>query len=259
MESYKDYELTEDEIAEGLLWAVRTKQQRRDKEALLEKERANRERSQMNWSYELIKSFMLKRAVDLFKGEFFLDEKNTKFFDILCSYFIGDETEFQRLCATIGVEMPSIKKGLLIPGNCGVGKSWMLSLFRKNARQVYYIRSAKDIANAFLQSEDKTIPAEYIDLYKNPINDAATFYQPIAGLCIDDMGAENKKNSYGNVVNVIGDLIEARYFKGNTGVFLHASTNLSAAQLKEFYGERVVSRMREIFNFIELPGQDRRK
>ena len=90
-----------------------------------------------------------------------------------------------------------------------------------------------------------------------------------AGLCLDDIGTEDVKVNYGNRKSVIGDIIEQRYsiiekledpdnIKNNCGDLLHATTNLSSPQLVEYYGGRVTSRMREIFNFIELPGNDRR-
>ena len=67
------------------------------------------------------------------------------------------------------------------------------------------------------------------------------------------------KNRYGNKKNVIGYLLEKRYANGHVGIMLHATTNLTADQRNAYYGGRVVSRMRKIFNFIELRGKDRRK
>lgn len=41
----------------------------------------------------------------------------------------------------------------------------------------------------------------------------------------------------------------------------HATTNLSAPELKDYYGNRVRSRMREMFNLIEFDGgaKDKRR
>ncbi len=41
--------------------------------------------------------------------------------------------------------------------------------------------------------------------------------------------------------------------------YTHVTTNLSGDQIEENYGTRVRSRMREMFNMIILPGEDRRK
>lgn len=258
MESYQNINLTEDEITEALIWAKRKKEEEMRLSALLEKEKANRNFQKKLWDFDVIKTFMVHRAKELFADKFILDENNERFFDLLCYYFTESE-EFVKMAAQQEVENPSLSKGLLIPGNFGTGKTWLMKIFQKNARQTYWIRSAKEIAQAYLNAEDKKVPDEYIDLFKNPINDSSVFYQPISGLCIDDLGSENKKNNFGNVINVVGDLIERRYEKRNTGIFLHATTNLSADELSNFYGERVMSRMTEIFNFIELPGTDRRK
>lgn len=258
MESYADIILTEDEILEGMIWAKRKKIEELRLLALLEKEKANRQLQKQLWDFDVIKTFMVKRAKELFGDQFILDENNESFFNTLCLYFTEDDG-FLKNALELGEDNPSFKKGLLIPGNFGTGKTWLMRVFQKNAKQTYWIRSAKEIAQAYLNSEDKKIPDEYVDLFKNPINDASVFYQPVSGLCIDDLGSESKKNNYGNIINVVGDLIEFRYEKRNTGLFLHATTNLSANELSIFYGERVTSRMKEIFNFIELPGNDRRK
>jgi DNA replication protein DnaC len=267
LESYNHITLTDDEMIEAIIGAKIKKEEELRLLALRERERANREMQSKLWDNTVIKSFMLKRAEEIFDGKFILDEQNEKFFEILCYYFTGDN-EFIKIAAENEIENPSLSKGLLIAGNFGTGKTWMMKLFSKNARQTYWMRSAKEIAQGYLNSgkkradgsfEDKKIPIEYIELFKNAVNDAAVFYQPLSGLCIDDLGSESKKNNFGNVMNVVGDLIEERYYNKNYGLYLHATTNLSSIELKDFYGERVVSRMREIFNFIELPGTDRRK
>lgn len=258
MESYSHIVLSEDDIVDAMIWAKRKKENLQQEQALRERESAVRKIGFEAWSFDMIKTFMMKRAGDLFKETFTLDDNNEGFFNLLCYYFINSNT-FLSEARKFGEENPSLSKGIFIPGNFGTGKTWLMKLFQKNQKQVYFIRSSKDVAQAYLISDDKTIPDEFITPFKNAINDASVFYQPISGLCIDDMGAESKKNNYGNVVNVIGDLIEQRYFRGYTGTLLHGTTNLSADELKAFYGERVTSRMREIFNFIELPGNDRRK
>lgn len=267
LESYNHITLTDDEMIEAIIGAKIKKEEELRLLVLRDRERANREMQSKLWDNTVIKSFMLKRAEEIFDGKFIIDEPNEKFFELLCCYFTGDN-EFVKIATQNEIENPSLSKGLLIAGNFGTGKTWMMKLFAKNARQTYWIRSAKEIAQGYLNSgkkrsdgsfEDKKIPIEFIELFQNAVNDAAVFYQPLSGLCIDDLGSESKKNNFGNIMNVVGDLIEERYYNKNYGLFLHATTNLSSEELKEFYGERVTSRMREIFNFIELPGNDRRK
>jgi hypothetical protein len=133
-----------------------------------------------------------------------------------------------------------------------------MKLFSKNQRQSFKVVSAKNIADQF-ETDGEDSMNEFVYLYKNALNDYESFLQKNSGLCIDDLGTEDLKIHFGNRKNVIGDVIEKRYFCKHVGVLFHATTNLTAEQLKDFYGGRVVSRMREIFNFIELPGEDRRK
>jgi len=262
--TYSHIELTDEEMIDCLLWGKIKKEEIIKQQKLREKELANRKFASQRLDFNAIKTFMIARAKDIFKYEFCVDENNEMFFNLLSYYFIGDEDGFLKQCDLIKrkderleVKNPSIKKGIMLVGNCGTGKTDMMKLFAKNTRQVYFMRSAKQISKEYLAQ--KNIPEEYTVPWKLLINDPATLYQPIAGLCIDDFGAEEVKNSFGNKSNVIGDLIEERYNAGYTGVLLHATSNLTAEQLRDYYGERVISRMRQIFNFIKFPGDDRRK
>lgn len=219
--------------------------------------------TKQSWSFEDTKAFMTYRATQLFKGEFILDDDNKAVFDLLCLYFSEDK-EFLSTAKAMGVKGEvSLNKGIMLCGSYGVGKSWLFKLFAQNRRQTFYIRNAKDIANDYQRNGVESFE-KYLELFKNAVNDPATMFQPYSGLCIDDFGAEDFKNNYGNKVNVIGDLIEQRYYNGlmvheKYGPVFHASTNLVADDLKKYYGERVTSRLRESVNFIQLPGKDRRK
>lgn len=276
MENYRDIELTEEELVEILLAAKRKK--KADIAAAEEKKRREEaaRMKAMKWDMTLFRSYLYNRSKTLFGtkeeegGEivsrFVVDDDNEKIFTILCYYFLDDEASFARTATSIGVSNPSLKKGILLPGNFGCGKTWMMKLLSRNKKLSYEMVSAKDICRAFMQATDKQIPEVFLKPWDTDDEDAKrwfskdeVFHQRYIGLCIDDLGSEPEKNNFGNKMNVIGDIIESRYSSGFTGPLLHGTTNLSAEELKEFYGERVISRMREIFNFIELPGTDRRK
>jgi len=257
MESYSHIELTEDEMCEAIIWRKRKKEDDLKRLAQKEKEDQNRKRLTAATTYDIVRSLMLHRMETRFDKPFVLDDKNSILFELLCKYF-GNDLGFHSIALSMGVENPSLDKGIFLAGNFGVGKTWFMRLFQQNQRQVYTVRSCKIIADEFeTQGEDRMI--EYWNITKNAINDSSAFFQQHTGLCLDDLGTEDIKTHYGNRKNVIGDLIEKRYEKKATGTYLHATTNLTSEQLKEFYGARVISRMREIFNFIELKGSDRRK
>lgn len=178
-------------------------------------------------------------------------------FELLCRYFSSDP-QFVDLATAAGVKRPHLGKGILLGGPVGNGKTTLMRLFAINQRQVFMLKSAADVSNRWLTDGEEAITDCY-ELKRLAVNDADNFYHPFAGLCLDDCGTEDVKNHFGNRVNVIGQIIEARYYNNATGPFFHFTTNLNAEQMKEFYGQRVMSRLRETMNVIDLKGEDRRK
>ena len=69
-------------------------------------------------------------------------------------------------------------------------------------------------------------------------------------LLIDDLGSEPVEvNFYGNRINAIETILEMRYYRDK---LTHFTTNLTEQAIRDRYGERVYSRLREKTNFIEL-------
>jgi hypothetical protein len=210
------------------------------------------------WNFNQTDSFMRYRMDQVFHSEFQLDDDNKHLYELLCLYFSSDPMFILKANEIFDVEKPSLAKGLMICGNTGTGKTSFMRLFSKNQRQVFHVKTAMDLANGVGQHGESAFD-EIIKLQSLPVNDKNSFFQPVAGLCVDDMGSEAEKNYYGNKKNVIGDMIEARYNNGNVGIYLHATTNMDGKGIESFYGARVKSRVHEIFNFLELTGKDRRK
>jgi len=74
--------------------------------------------------------------------------------------------------------------------------------------------------------------------------------------CYDDLGEEPLSVShYGTRANVMQHILEERY---NRQCLTLATTNHNVQELGEMYGERVESRLQEMFNLITLGGGDRR-
>jgi predicted ATPase len=259
LKTYDHIELTEEEMNAAILWAKQKKDAAIQQELLEQRARENRRLfTGVQWSYEQTKSFMKYRADTMFKEKpFVVDGENSMVYELLLYYFSNDP-KFLGLAQNLGIPNPSLDKGIMLAGNFGVGKTWFMKLFARNQRQCFTLKNAKDIADQFGNNGEDGL-MEYVVKPKNPVNDQGVFYHTHLGLCIDDLGTEDLKNHFGNKRNVIGDLIEKRYSRGNTGVFLHTTTNLDAMELESFYGGRVTSRMREVFNIIEMNGKDRRK
>lgn len=258
MDSYSHITLTEDEIREAYIWAKRKKEallKQQERERIAEINRAKL--TSRNWSFEQTKNYMLQRANTLYDGAFILDENNQEVFDLLCYYFSND-IRFVSMAKLLKINNPSLEKGILLAGNFGVGKTWLMSLFRKNNRQVYHVEHAKEVAKSFHIGGEEAIQKHYHKI-KNAFKDPTVLFQEHSGLCMEDIGAEDIKNNYGNKTNVIGDIVEQRYVNKCMGPFFHGTTNLTSIQLDQFYGGRVTSRLRENVNLIELGGSDRRK
>ncbi len=69
--------------------------------------------------------------------------------------------------------------------------------------------------------------------------------------CFDDVGTERPMQYYGNDCNVMGEILLGRYDHFvKKGMLTHITTNLSASKLEELYGNRLRSRMREMFNLV---------
>ena len=141
-----------------------------------------------------------------------------------------------------------LNKGILLTGPIGCGKTSLMNLVRyivPKAKQ-YQIHSARKVS-----FEYQKFGLGIIENY----NKTTTF-------CFDDLGIEQKLMHYGNDCNVMGEILLSRYelFVSHKAI-THATTNLNANELETWYGNRVRSRMRQLFNLIAFDknAQDKRK
>jgi len=175
-------------------------------------------------------------------SDFKIDDTNREFIKQLCYYFAQDP-EFLNYPAN---NEKDLNKGLLIIGDCGLGKSYVLNtiyrMFQKIKGYSFGFVSAITIVEGFNSLGD-----EGLIKYKEQV------------WCIDDIGTEDVGSHYGKN-DVLKMLLEVRYNKFvYEDVKTHGSTNLLPQQLKDRYGERVYSRIQQMFNIIILEGKDRRK
>lgn len=247
---HSDIELTEDEIAEALISA---KADKALKIKFEQNEKIRREASKELMGHftsaDLVK-FCTNFFIQRFNQEFLIDEQNREIVKILSQYFSGDP-EFEKAGY-------SLSKGILLMGNVGSGKTTLMRFFQKNKKSCFAIKSCKDISGEY-----SVYKSEIDDVYSTPIekplHDPAVFFQRYIGYCFDDLGTEEVKNDFGNKKNVMADIISAIYDKKDYSKF-HITTNLgSKDEITERYGSRVNSRLREMFNVLQLNGQDRRK
>jgi len=162
------------------------------------------------------------------------------------------------------------QKGLLLMGGVGSGKTLLmrgynrfLCRFRNDSISFYPGFSevaTYNLVSGFAQYGyeifDKEIPGIFNNRPKG-FQVSAMVQLLRCNLFIDDIGSEDTTAFYGNSTNVVYILLMRRYddLKYKT----HGTTNLDAKALKTYYGDRVFSRMKEMFNVIYLQGGDRRK
>lgn len=197
-----------------------------------------------NWTEELGKN--------IFGNHFQLFPEDFKLIYSLIVYAIEDKTEAAK-------RNLDLKKGILLTGPSGCGKSSLMALvkyfFQQGKR--YQIKSTRDISFEFEKEGFKVINR----YSKNPLN--LSYTNPVPNIyCFDDLGVEQPQKHFGNECNVMAEILLSRYdLFVSKGIPTHLTTNLSASEIEKKYGNRVRSRMREMFNLVafDKESMDKRK
>jgi DNA replication protein DnaC len=173
------------------------------------------------------------------KEEFTIDEENINVVELLCLYFSGDP-EFEKLGY-------SLKKGIMLSGPKGVGKSTLMKLFRANQVQSYALTSCRTVAGDY-QKDGYDAIAKYSRILTESRN---IFNHKNYGYCFDDLGTEGDRKHFGDQMNVMREILLNRYDKCPlNSTFL--TTNLTPEEITNIYGDRVFDRCIEMFNSIEF-------
>lgn len=192
----------------------------------------------------------IQEHIDTREEYFVIDDDNREIFEMLLMYFSNDSA-FE-----LSGEY-SLKKGILINGPTGCGKTKLMKIFSQNTFRPFITTSARAIADAY--QEDGV---DALNKFSNllPVYPQRNFGFDAIGHCFDDLGTEDDKKNFGNQVNVLQDIIYKVYDLELTGWF-HMTTNLGGVEIDTIYGTRIRSRMREMFNQLMFNPQakDRRK
>ena len=142
----------------------------------------------------------------------------------------------------------NLKKGLLLSGPIGCGKTSLMTLanyFFPASRQ-YQVKPTREAAFEFEREGYKVIFQYGSKPVITPQN------APASGIyCFDDLGIEQPQRYFGNQCNVMAEILLSRYdLFVSRGILTHVTTNLTALELEEKYGNRIRSRMREMFNLV---------
>ncbi|HEU4552218.1 MAG TPA: hypothetical protein VFS25_05270 [Chitinophaga sp.] len=159
---------------------------------------------------------------------------------LLC-WFLGDEQS----AAAYGV---SLQKGLLLSGPVGCGKSAVINILRAlcKPRWAFSIVPCHMVALSFANDGHLALEKYTTRCWRN--NRPHT-------ICFDDLGFESNAAHFGNNnINVMLQVLAMRYdLFIHQGMLTHVTTNLNSEELEARYGNRIRSRMREMFNLIAYP------
>lgn len=251
MESCKSEGIKDEDLAEILGTYLRKVQGEKATAAYWDKVREDRTMQPM--TAEQMLSFFLHNYKKQTGTNFQLDKYTTPVIEALCLYFTNDP-KFEELDPEF-----SLKKGIMLHGNVGTGKTSIMNAFWKNQRQSFKVISCMDVAGEYSKDGYDAIK-KYSSAGMRIQYKYEYFNQEYFTFCLDDLGVETEKKFFGNESNVIGELIHLLYERRTLVGNIHFTTNLNAKQIKEVYGARVASRLREMINLIafNLESPDRR-
>lgn len=157
----------------------------------------------------------------------------------LLSWIVYD----QKACKKYNI---SPNKGILLIGPVGCGKTSLMTLISSllSRKRAFMVKPSRDIALEFSK--------QGYDVLHN-YSRAAASPSPI---CLDDLGIEPPVRYFGAKINVMAEVLLSRYdLYRAKGIVTHGTTNLNADELEARYGNRVRSRLREMFNIISYDGK----
>jgi DNA replication protein DnaC len=179
---------------------------------------------------------LMKITADQEYGKTLIVNENNRHLIAAICFFVSEDPRFE---SELGY---SFDKGLLIRGTVGLGKTFLVQCVAKNGLNPIHSESMIDIANEVRQE------GEYlINLGENKM------------IYFDDVGAEEATvNHFGTRINFFRQWIEQVYLRNKKFGKVIISTNCGFAELEEKYGFRVRSRMKDMFNVIDVKGPDMR-
>lgn len=192
---------------------------------------------QSHYDYQQVVHWIENKGQELYGGHFKIVEEDYPVVYRLIAYFLKDE----QTCFRYNIDL---RKGILLSGPVGCGKTSLLSIMKylTPIPHKFSVKPCRDLSFEFIKDG-----YQVIDRYAN-----GRLYGSEAKIyCFDDLGVENNLKYYGNECNVMAEVLLSRY-----DIFIakrittHITTNLSASEIEQHYGIRVRSRLREMVNLI---------
>lgn len=169
-------------------------------------------------------------------GKTLIENENTLPLIKAVCFFLSADSRFE---TELGY---SLQKGLLIRGISGLGKTHTIRCVAKNDLNPIHIVSLLEITDDIRSKGEYEMPkGRYTKIY------------------LDDVGTEEPTvKFYGSNISWLKDFLETYYLRSNQYNRLILSTNNNHAELEKIYGFRVRSRIKDMFNVIDVDGKDLR-
>lgn len=195
----------------------------------------------MVYDFSKILVYLEAKGKMLFGNHFKIYQEDENILFLLSNYFIRD-------VQNCGKNKIDPDKGILLSGPVGCGKTSLMRLLKSMVP---------------LQRQYEVIPARNIVFGFNHIGyKIIEDYGDNGFFCFDDLGAEPNGRFFGKDCNVMGELLLSRHeLLLQSKIRTHATTNLIADEMEDRYGNRVRSRMRQMFNLVyfDKDTRDKRK
>ena len=189
------------------------------------------------YNYQEIILWLEHKGLELYGNSFKILESDYRIIYKLLAYFLKDEPT----CFQYSI---NLNKGILLSGPVGCGKTSLMNLMKylTPTEHKFFIKPCRDISFEFIQEGYEVI---------HKYSKGKLYQTDPKTICFDDLGTENNLKYFGNECNVMAEILLSRYDIFTTKkVLTHITTNLSASEIETHYGNRVRSRMREMFNLI---------
>ena len=146
------------------------------------------------------------------------------------------------------------KKGILLWGNVGTGKSTIIKIIGEELR--YRNQGYKTVNCSYLATQFSAIGLDALN--QSTYNEGSMGARPV-NRAFDELGREPiPAKHYGNELNVMQYIFQCRY-ELRSVVRTFATTNIAPVSLAKIYGDYIFDRINEMFNIVELNGASRRK
>ncbi len=198
---------------------------------------------------ELFKKVFYREAQKFYARmdlDFEVDGTNKNFLGHFCRYWNRDPA-FELL------ENISLRKGLLVFGSYGTGKTSSFKIIQNMSKQ-YGLRalwfpsiSAQEVVDKYNEEKNK--------------DDVIKYYSK-GNFLFDDLGSETVANNvyqYGKEDIFVRILLNRYRNFEDLGTKTHITTNLNDSQLENRYGRQISDRFVRMFNQLKLDGPSRRK